>query len=352
MSEKILRIAYGVLTAVTPYAIRNTPIFWLPVLLLLAACGTVSPPASQTLPPPAPSPTPQIGVSLVTLPPPTAVVLQTTPTPLPTATPTPTPTPIIYVVQAGDTLLGIALARGTTTEEILALNPDVRPEALQIGQGIVLPQPTAVAPAAAGTPIPLNVEVTQIHAYQTAVGSVWLIGELINRGETAAESARVTVHLLNERGEPVYTAETWAAVPVIRPGAAAPFGILLREPPPFVQPAAVVSGGQTVAELGSRYLDLVVLDTAVTPVNNRIEAAGRIQNVGEQTAVDVTLAATFYNERAEIVGFGLYPLAGPLAPGETRPFTLSNAPPGGAAVNLSVTSFGRFQAADGESPDA
>ncbi len=342
MSERILRMAYCVLI-VTQYAIRNT--FFLGLLaLLLAACGGPAPsPSPQTLTPSTPSSTPQIGVSLVTLAPPTAVILQTTPTPLPTPTLTPTPTPIIYVIEAGDTLLGIAIAQGTTTEEILALNPDVRPEALQIGQGIVLPQPTAVSLAAVGTPLPLDVEVTQIHAYQTAVGSVWLLGEVTNKGEAPVENVQVEIGLLDERGEAVAMASAWTAVPVIQPGASSPFGVLLNEPPPFVQPAVAVVGGQVVAELGNRYLDLVVLDTAVTRTEGYGEAAGRIRNLGEQTAVDVTVAAAFYNEQGEIVGFSLMTLPDPLAPGEARPFIISNVPPGGTAVSVNIIPFARLE---------
>ncbi|NKQ34498.1 MAG: LysM peptidoglycan-binding domain-containing protein, partial [Chloroflexi bacterium] len=293
------------------------------ILLLLtwflAACGRNALPPETPTPSPS-SPTPQIGVSLTTLAPPTAVIRQTTPTPLPTPTLTPTPTPILYVIEAGDTLLGIAIAQGTTTEEILALNPDIRPEALQIGQGIVLPQPTAV-PLAALESLPLDVEVSQIHAYQTAVGSVWFLGEVTNKGEAPVENVQVEINLLDKRGESLTAALVWTAVPIIQPGASSPFGVLLNEPPPFVQPSVAVVGGQVVAELGNRYLDLAALDTAVTNTGDRVVAVGRVQNVGELTAVAVTLAATFYNEQGEIVGFGLIPLPDPLAPGEARPFT-------------------------------
>jgi LysM repeat protein len=41
-----------------------------------------------------------------------------------------------YVVQSGDTLGSIALEHDTTVEELLRLNPDVDPTALNIGQRI------------------------------------------------------------------------------------------------------------------------------------------------------------------------------------------------------------------------
>jgi LysM repeat protein len=44
-----------------------------------------------------------------------------------------------YTIEAGDTLQTIADQYGTTVEELLALNPDIDPTALQIGQTIRVP---------------------------------------------------------------------------------------------------------------------------------------------------------------------------------------------------------------------
>jgi LysM repeat protein len=64
-----------------------------------------------------------------------------TPTPRPTLTSTPLP-PLTYQVQPGDTLSGIAAQYGLTVEDILALNPDVNPEALQVGYVLLIPSGT------------------------------------------------------------------------------------------------------------------------------------------------------------------------------------------------------------------
>jgi LysM repeat protein len=52
----------------------------------------------------------------------------------------PTPTPAgLYVVQPGDTLSGIAEEFGTTVEEILAANGLTDPNAIQVGQTLLIP---------------------------------------------------------------------------------------------------------------------------------------------------------------------------------------------------------------------
>ena len=57
----------------------------------------------------------------------------------PTRRPPPRPSASTYTIEAGDTLQTIADQYGTTVEELLALNPDVDPTALQIGQTIRVP---------------------------------------------------------------------------------------------------------------------------------------------------------------------------------------------------------------------
>ncbi len=70
-----------------------------------------------------------------------------TSTPTPTQTPTPTSTstpipPLVHQVQPGEVLLSIADDYDVTIDQILALNPDVEPELLQVGQLLLIPVPT------------------------------------------------------------------------------------------------------------------------------------------------------------------------------------------------------------------
>lgn len=106
-------------------------------------------PAAPTAEPtatPAPTPTPQRSTPTPApaTPDPTPQAADPTPTPTPTpaATPTPTPTPAAfdYEIVSGDTLSDIAESFGTSVEAILALNPGLDPNTLQIGQIILVPR--------------------------------------------------------------------------------------------------------------------------------------------------------------------------------------------------------------------
>jgi len=81
------------------------------------------------------------------------------PTHTPTITPTPTPIPPrAHQVRAGETLASIASEYDTTTDQILALNPGVAPELLQVGQVLLIPPaiptPGEVEPTEEPTPLP------------------------------------------------------------------------------------------------------------------------------------------------------------------------------------------------------
>ncbi len=61
---------------------------------------------------------------------------------------------ISYTVQAGDTLYSIACRYGTDVQTLAAVNNIINPNALYVGQVLVIPQsspPAAPAPAPTGT---------------------------------------------------------------------------------------------------------------------------------------------------------------------------------------------------------
>jgi LysM repeat protein len=57
----------------------------------------------------------------------------------PPPTPTPTPTPVVYIVQSGDTLLGIALAYDVDVDILAARNGIEDPRNLRTGQRLIIP---------------------------------------------------------------------------------------------------------------------------------------------------------------------------------------------------------------------
>ena len=109
--------------------------------LAILAAGAFALYTLLTTEPAAEDPTPTaIPTRRPTVPP----TLPPTPTSMPTSTPTPVP-PLAHQVQEGETLIVIAAEYDTTVEQIMALNPDLDPQLIQVGQLLLIP---------VGTPTP------------------------------------------------------------------------------------------------------------------------------------------------------------------------------------------------------
>ncbi len=309
------------------------------LVLLAAGCGrpetgTATPTGTRI-----PSPTPEIGVTLATVARPTQAIVQLTPTPSPTPSPTPTATPVIYIIEEGDTLLAIAIDNNTTTDAIEALNPGIQPNLLQIGQQVILPPPaTPSFQSAAATLVPLQIEVINLNAYRTPSGSLWLVGEVVNNSPLAAENIALEIGLTGSSGQGLAAVSTWVTPGIIPPGSTAPFGALVQgltvdSTTSLAPPSAAVIGGQTLVDLGNRYLDLAVGATEATIEDSQVTLAGEIENTGSETADMILLVTTFYDAQGNVSGFHEQRLDFSLMPGEKRPFTLTAAPPGGLVVD-------------------
>jgi hypothetical protein len=100
-----------------------------------------------------------------------------------------------------------------------------------------------------------------------------------------------------------------------------------------------VAGGETVLDLGTQIVDLVVGETAVSYADDRVQISGHVQNGSQVTARAVIITATFYDNQGDVTGFQQQQLEGALAPTEMMTFTMTAAPPGGPTADLALTAY-------------
>jgi LysM repeat protein len=91
---------------------------------------------------PQPSPTPEATEpAAFPTPIPVTETVEDTPTAEPSEPPEPPERGTVYVVQSGDIPLTIAEQFGITVEALLAANPGINPNGLQVGQELIIPPP-------------------------------------------------------------------------------------------------------------------------------------------------------------------------------------------------------------------
>lgn len=225
-------------------------------------------------------------------------------TPVATPTPTVTPTPIIYAVQAGDTLLDIAIQFDRSTEAIQEANGIVDPRFLQIGQKLVIPAPQASAEdPPTPTPTPPPVTVRSVSFQDTRQGTLWCLGEVYNPGSDPLAEVVVEVALFDGAGVLLAREAAFTQLDVIQPGQGVPFAILFKTPPTsFAQYQVAAVAGVPLSPQARYYLDLEALD-----VTGSVEGAdiyrlrGQLRNYGSEDAESVRLVAVIYDEEERVL---------------------------------------------------
>lgn len=290
---------------------------------------------------------------LITRPTPTAVaIIPETPTvmphatstpepwtPEPMATPTPTPTPIIYIVQAGDNLLGIAIQYGVTVEAIQEANAITDPRLLQIGQELVIPREDGLINQPTPTPTPLPFQVANAGFYETPVGSLWCLGEVINNTGADIEQVQVAVSLYDADGEVVATGSTFTEFDIIPNEGKMPFALLFTEPPSdFSHHQVVALSGVAVAHWGRNYMDLTVEgDRGEASGERAYVVTGQVRNTGQYDAEQLRIVVTAYDAEGQVVGIRRGgPETQTLGAGESTPFRVSLSSLGGQVVTYTV----------------
>jgi len=281
------------------------------VLLSLTACGSVLTPI-----PVAGFPTPSGATRAVLATPTVAPEIYLTPVPpTPTFTPSPTPTPVIHIVASGDTLFGVALEYGVTVDSLVRYNGLDENDYLSIGQSLIIPLEeealddgdvvqAPVGSAILPTPTPLPLDTAGIALYETPVGGLWCMGEVINTTGGPVTNLQVEVTLTSPDGKALAHARVLAAADYLPSEGRAPFSVLFREPPNGVTDVVVrLVRGEPVSPITASFVPLTVTDVDGAVSGPQYRVRGTLGNDAGQALSRISVVATIYNEAGNVVGY-------------------------------------------------
>jgi LysM repeat protein len=239
-------------------------------------------------------------------------------------------------VQAGDNLLGIAIQYGVTVEALQEANAITDPRLLQIGQELVIPrEEEGLANQPTPTPTPLPFQIANVGFYETPVGSLWYLGEVINN---------TAVSLYDAEGETVATGSTFTEFDIIPNESKMPFALLFTEPPSdFSHHQVVALSGVTVAHWGRNYIDLTIESDHGEASGERVYVVtGHVRNTGQYDVEQIRMVVTAYDAEGRVVGIRRGgPETQTLGVGESSSFRVSLSPLGGQVLTHTVQVQGR-----------
>jgi LysM repeat protein len=259
---------------------------------------------------------------------------------MPTPTFTPSPTPIIHIVKRGDTLLGIANKYGVTVESVQETNGIVDPRRLQLGQEIIVPQDSAARTAGppTATPTPVAYVIENVGFHQTAMGSLWFLGEVYNSTKQPIEQVQILVTLRREDNSELSRSSAFTALDIIASGERSPFAVLFTNPPDqFATYQVVALAGVTSTHMGREYDDISVIRYSGQPQGDTLTISGEVKNTGSSDAEGISVIATGYDNDNRVVAIRAanLPLS-ELRPEERAPFRLNLLSSGGDIVSYAV----------------
>lgn len=259
-----------------------------------------------------------------------------TATPLPTSTPnvlvvveTPLPTSTlqVYVVASGDTISQIAEKFKIPQSDLIVANPDVNPNALTIGQSLLIPDLSASL-AAASTPTPLPVPITQTVCHPTADSGLWCFALIQNNTANVIENVSVQITLFDKDRNAVASQTAFMPLDIIPANASLPVYVYFPNTPAKVEPQAQLLSAMPG---GSAYLPASLNNTSA-----QIDWDGKTAKVSGQVylpaesnaATQVWVAAVAYDKNGTVVGVRRWE-GGALQPGGSLSFDFSVSSVGG-----------------------
>jgi LysM repeat protein len=315
-------------------------------VLVVAACGGVITPE--------PTSGPEALSSEESGPMPTLPMTATPPIlpPAPTGTPPPTPTETVHVVLEGETLLSIAFDYDVTLAALQAANGIDNPALLSVGQELVIPPAEDVdRPISAlllPTPTPLPFGVRGVAFYETSVGGLRCLGEIVNTTDTDLANVQVRVLLYDSAGELQLTGDAFSAVELVPPGERAPFGVLFTSPPQdWANPQIAIVRGEAAGRFADSYVPIEVTGVSAGPEESQFRVTGTATNSStDRAAGSVSVVVTTYDAQGLVTGFRqkTLELDGSLTPGSSGEFEVLFAYHGDEPADYHIAAEGRLPA--------
>ncbi len=220
-------------------------------------------------------------------------------------TPIPTSTPFMYVIQSGDTFSQLAEKFKISLDELRAANPNVNPNSMPVGGTLLVPDASSASLAAAPTPTPVSVPITQIVCRPSNDDGLWCFALIQNTTPNILENISAQINLLDENKNVVASQTAFAPLNIIPPSSALPVYIFFPNIKINVTPQAQLLSAVQLPANDGRYLPAQI-QNAVTQISEdglTAQVSGEVSLPAEsKAATQIWIAAVAYDQSGQVAG--------------------------------------------------
>jgi len=229
----------------------------------------------------------------------TAVVTETVPVTAPTAT------PIIHVVALGETISSIALHYGMPMDAIIKANLNAKPNALIVGDELVIPASNNRQAVAVDQSILENIQISDPDCIRTGDGGLWCAVHIDNKGQEDLENIVATISFRDSDGNVLEERSAPTLMRYVAAGAAIPAVVFLEKVPEMYTDATASLFSALIAEASiSPYLTVAVEEETRTLGGAEATISGlmRVEVEQEKDRADIWIGAAAFDADGFLVG--------------------------------------------------
>jgi len=238
-------------------------------------------------------------------------------------TPLPTATPFAYTVKEGDTMSQIAEQFHIPLDALIAANPNVSPNAMSVGQTLLIPADVN-NPTGEATATPALFAITQVQCYPTADGGMWCFALAHNDSDSALDNVSAIISLHTADGARAASQTAIPPLDLLPAHASLPLTAFFSAPlPPNLTPRVLTLTAIALAPNDPRYLRASLNNVAIQiAADGRSARLSGMANLSDASAAakSVWVAAVAYDDSGRVVGFRRWEWSGELAPGGSLSF--------------------------------
>ena len=270
---------------------------WIGVLvILLIGCRSIQPVDEPTLS----KLTPYVQLEN------TAVPLDIS-TPEPELEPTivPTAAPIIHIVALGETISSIALQYGLTMDAVRKANPDANPNALIVGDELVIPINGSFTITAFDPEIGRNVQFSDPNCVPSRDTGVWCAVLVENLGENDLENMIVAFSFLDLNGNLIEENYAPTMMRFSSAGSSNPAVFFMNAAPAnFIRAAPSLFSAQVVNTSSKHYLPIEVEEETrlLSGMEATISGTMRVESDQEVDRADIWIGAAAFDAEGVLIG--------------------------------------------------